>query len=74
MKINPETYETVRIHTPDFPHFVIEGYADEVELAVRSFGRLKEVGASTFDKAVYGAPERATGRNWQLGRLSVGLA
>jgi hypothetical protein len=66
-------YEETRIHTPDFEEFTITGAVEEVELAVRSFGRLKEVSASTFDRAVHGKAVRAPRMGLQLGRLSLSL-
>lgn len=73
MKKQYYDYEEVRIHTPELPDFTVTGAVDEVELALQSFGRLKEVSSSRFDKAVYGLPEQPN-KSWQLGRLSLALS
>jgi hypothetical protein len=51
-------YEEVRTITPDLGEFTITGDYEAVELALKSFGRLKEVPASTFDRAAEGKPVR----------------
>lgn len=69
-------YEAVRTITPDLGEFTVTGDYEAVELALKSFGRLKEVPTSTFDRVAEGRPVRQplNMRHWQLGRLSVGLA
>ena len=66
-------YEEVRTITPELGEFTITGDYEEVELALRSFPKLREVSDSTFERAVQGKPLRSPLRSLQLGRLSLSL-